>query len=91
MFAGEGDTYLQLNQETTHRYPRYLMIEKKRFIKSENILVIKVLQYKELTAKKSLLSYHRKIFILINIFLIISIEKKKTENEYETLWICYYS
>ena len=91
MFAREGDTYLQLNQETTHRYPRYLMIEKKRFIKSENILVIKVLQYKELTVKKSLLSYHRKIFILINIFLIISIEKKKTENEYETLWICYYS
>ena len=51
MLVREGGIYLLPNQEATQNYLRELMMGKKKLIKSENILAIKVLQYKGLTVK----------------------------------------
>ena len=63
MLVREGGIYLPPNQEATQKYLRDLMMGKKKFIKSENILAIKVPQYKGLTVKSIIEFAQRNIHI----------------------------
>ena len=54
MLAREGNIYLPPKQDATQKFLRDILMGKKRYIKSEDIRVIKVPQYKGLTVKNIL-------------------------------------